>query len=185
MYLAHELTYAQADLKVQNIGVDLASEGGSPVGLDSAEAELEIDPFNTPVALRVYLNYKNTSPNALVGVKFRVQLLDTQGETRGIFLANDTGTVAAGGTSSQKWRKEGINPATRRLLARVLQVKFADGTTWSSDKLHEFSGDTAGGSPATPPPAAADSAQTATPGMLEPSMEEPALGHPINDKFEN
>jgi hypothetical protein len=185
MFLPYELTYAQADLKVQNVAIDLVQEGGSPVGIDSAEAELEFDPFNTPVALRAYVNYKNISPNAIVGVKFRLQLLDNQGETRGIFLANDTGTVETGGTGSQKWRKEGINPATKRLLARVLQVKFADGTTWSSDKLHEFSGDTAGGSPVTPPPAAADSAQTAIPGTLEPSGEEPALRHPINDKFEN
>ncbi len=152
--MPYELTYAQADSKVQNIAIELVAEGGSPIGLDSAEAELEIDQFNTAVALRVYLTYKNTSPHALVGVKFRVQLLDNQGAMCGTFLANDVGTVPAGGTSSQKWRKEGINPATRRLLARALQVKFADGTTWNSDKLHEFSGDTAGGSPGTPPPAA-------------------------------
>jgi hypothetical protein len=50
------ITYAQGDSKVQNIDCKSVQEIGSPVEIDSAEAELEIDPFNTPVAARIYVS---------------------------------------------------------------------------------------------------------------------------------
>jgi hypothetical protein len=140
------ITYAQGDSKVQNIDCKSVQEIGSPVEIDSAEAELEIDPFNTPVAARIYVSYQNKSSKELIAVKFRIQFLDGSGTLKTSFLAPDLGSVSPGDASKQKWRKEGIDPSTKELVVQVLQVEYSDGTTWSSRDLADRPRGTARGS---------------------------------------
>jgi hypothetical protein len=173
MTLPYTATYAQADSKVQTIEAKSVPEVGCPVGLDTSEAELELDPFNAPVAIRIYLNYRNNSSQTLAAVKFRVRFLDDQGETRGSFQADDERALLAGGAGTQKWRKEGIDPRTRKILVRVLQAKFADTTTWNSEKLQNQAGVTAGSSELTPPSATPQiNDKTPSSGSEPPSAQE-------------
>jgi hypothetical protein len=184
-------TYAQGVAKVQTIEAKSVPEAGCPVGLEGSEAELEIDPFNAPVAIRIYLTYRNNSTQQLAAVKFRARFLDEEGETRGNFQAYDEHPIPPGGTGSQKWRKEGIDPRTRKILVRVLQVKFIDATGWNSQKFQDQSGVTTGSSEQTPsvtppieqqtPPAITPSAaEQAPPAVTPPAVEQtpPAVTPP-------
>jgi hypothetical protein len=183
MTLPNIATYAQADSKVQTIEAKSVPEVGCPVGLDSSEAELEIDPFNAVVAIRIYLNYRNNSSQQLAAVKFRVRFLDEQGETCGNFQAEDARSVSPGGSGSQKWRKEGINPRTRSILVRVLQAKFADATTWNSEKLQSPGDVTAGSSDTTPPSVTPPTAETPPASSSEPSTGADDLKPKMDDPF--
>jgi hypothetical protein len=183
MTLPDIATYAQADSKVQTIEAKSLPEAGCPVGVDASEAELEIDPFNAPVAIRVYLNYRNNSSQQLVAVKFRARFLDGEGEACGSFQAEDARPLPAGGSGSQKWRKEGINPRTRKILVRVLQAKFADATTWSSEKLQGEGDVTAGSSDTTPPSVTPPTAEKAPPMSSETTGGAEDLKPKTDDDF--
>src|SRR6516162_7567928 len=123
---------AQNEIKVQSIDAQSLDEPGCPVSITSVRSELEIDPFQAPVAIRVYLDYKNDSTKTLEAVKFRFRLEDTQGENKRTYQASDTHIVAPGESAQAKLRREGIHPQVKRLLLRVLQVRFSDQATWQS-----------------------------------------------------
>jgi len=188
MFMPYTATNAQADLKVQPIDAKFDSEVGCPVSLDESEAEMEFDPFNAPVGLRLYLTYRNNSAKSLEAVKFRVQFLDDEGQVCGSFQANDERSVVGGGAGKQKWRKEGINPRTKKLAIRVLQTKFADTSNWTSERIGDYSGVTTGSSGLTPPSATPSTivpppAETTQPGSLEANPADQDLKPRQDDPF--
>lgn len=125
-------SYAQSETKVQAIDTQLVDEEGCPIIIKSARAELEIDPFQAPVAVRAYLEYRNDSDKAIEAVKFRFRLQDADGVNKGTYQASDTQIVSPGQTVFQKMRREGIRPKAARMLIRVLQLRFSDQSTWQS-----------------------------------------------------
>jgi hypothetical protein len=123
---------AQNEIKVQSIDSQALDEPGCPISIQSLRAELEVDPFQAPVAIRVYLNYKNDSPKTVEAVKFRFRLQDADGAHKLNYLASDTHIVPPGESAQEKLRHEGIPPQAKRLLLRVLQIRFSDQSTWQS-----------------------------------------------------
>jgi hypothetical protein len=135
-----------------------------------------MDPFDAPMDARVYVDYRNNSDRPVAAVKFRLRFVDAQNRDRGTFHAVDMVMVAPGGNHSIKAKRDfTLHPSVIGIKARVLQVKYADGTDWTSVKMQELaqppgasgSGGPAPGpsdSPAPPPePAASQPAPAAAP----------------------
>lgn len=128
-------SYAQSETKVQAIDTQLVDEEGCPIIIKSARAELEIDPFQAPVAVRAFLEYRNDSDKPIEAVKFRFRLQDAEGTNKGTYQASDTQLVSPGQSALQKMRREGIRPKVARMLIRTLQIRFCDQSTWQSTHL--------------------------------------------------
>ena len=173
MIIASNACYAQTEAKVQPIQSEFVTENNCPLHGGPLKTDFEIDPFNQPIALRVYLDYQNGTAKTIVAIKFRVRFVDAEGTTRGSFQAFDTRPLAAGQSASQKWRREGIDPHTSRILVRTLQVKFDDASTWESEKIQSTDEDTAGGSLPFEPAGRIDPipAQTLEPKPLSPGSD--------------
>jgi hypothetical protein len=173
MIIASNACYAQSEAKVQPIQSDFVTENNCPLHGGPLKTDLEIDPFNQPIAARVYLDYQNGTAKTIVAIKFRVRFVDGDGQTRGSFQAFDTRPLAAGQSASQKWRREGIDPHTSRILVRALQVKFDDASIWESEKIQSNDKDTAGGSLPSEPAGRIEPtpAQTLEPKPLSPAPE--------------
>jgi hypothetical protein len=62
-------------------------------------------------------------------------LQDKDGTHGRTYQSIDAHLVQPGQIGTEKFRKEGIDPRSTQLLVRVLQVKFADSSTWQSAKL--------------------------------------------------
>jgi len=127
--------YAQSALKVQTVEAKPVGEPGCPVSISAVRADLEIDAFDVPQALRVYIDYKNESEKTTEAVKFRVRLLDGEGTNRGTYQSSDVHSLTLGQTAFQKSRREGIDPKVKQVLVRLLEVKFSDGSLWQSTHL--------------------------------------------------
>ena len=116
-------------------------EPDSPVEVTSIRSVLEIDPFDAPIASRVYITYKNISQKPIAAVKFRIRYSNAAGKDLGTFHAPD-GTamgVSPATSRSSKWRKEGgLHPDISTFKVRVLQVKFTDGSQWQSVRLKQL-----------------------------------------------
>ena len=123
---------SQNELKGQPIDSQVVEEPGCPISVKAIRAELDIDPFQTAVAIRVYLDYKNDSDKTVEAVKFRFRLQDAQGANKGTYQASDTHIVPPGETAQEKLRREAIHPQVKRLLLRVLQIRFSDQSSWQS-----------------------------------------------------
>lgn len=123
---------AQNEIKVQSVDSQALDEPGCPISIKSVRSDLEIDPFQAPVAIRVYLDYKNESAKTVEAVKFRFRLEDAQGEHKRNYQASDAHIVPPGESAQEKLRREGIPPQAKRLLLRVLQVRFSDRSSWQS-----------------------------------------------------
>lgn len=125
----------------------------------SAKVDLEVDAFDTPIAARVYLDYRNVGDRVINAVKFRVGYIDARGKVRGTFHAPDGNVLSPGGSASQKWRGERVDPRVQAVKVRTLQVKYADGSIWQSAKMNNVvtpDGDTGdGGGAVAPEPAPA------------------------------
>ncbi len=139
------------------------TESGCPVQVVSAKTLLEIDPIGAPMACRIYIDYKNTSERTVSGVKFKIGYIDSEENIRGTFHAPDGHQLAPGATASAKWRGDKVDPRTARVMIRVLVARYADGSSWESDKLKGLapgtggSSSTAGGSPSGTGQAGGDS----------------------------
>lgn len=114
------------------MSVKCISEEGCPVAVDSARAEAQIDPFSKPVALKIFIDYRNNTDKAISAVKFRVLYLDGSGQERGRFLAIQEAMVSPRGHSSEKFRAEKIHPNLAGLALLPIAVKFGDGSSWES-----------------------------------------------------
>jgi hypothetical protein len=123
---------AQNEIKVQSVDSQALDEPGCPISIKSVHSDLEVDPFQAPVAIRVYLDYKNESTKTVEAVKFRFRIEDAQGEHKRNYQASDTHIVPPGESAQEKLRREGIPPQAKRLLLRVLQVRFSDQSSWQS-----------------------------------------------------
>lgn len=110
------------------------SEPGCPVDVISARTTLEIDAVGTPMACRIYIDYKNISSKPLSGVKFRVGYVDAEDQVRGTFHAPDGAVVEPGGTGHGKWRGDKVDPRTKSIMIRGLMARYSDGTMWESEK---------------------------------------------------
>lgn len=133
-------------------------EEGCPVEVSSAKTQMEVDPFGTPCACRVYIDYRNIGEKPVNGVKFRLGYVDIDGKIGGLFHAPDGKLVSPGGQASGKWRGEKVSPTTKLVKIRVLLVRFSDGSLWKSQKLEALEAQENGAS-GTQVPDPADSAQ--------------------------
>jgi hypothetical protein len=147
-----------------------------PIGISESSAQIEVDPFNTPVAIRIFLTYQNNGTKNIGAAKFRFRLVDGNGKDLGTFQASDAKGAAPGQTGSEKWRKEGIDPHASSLKARVLAVKFDDGDSWESEKYAEYV-------PATTDGSGGNSNPTATTPLQAPAVmqNQPAEGFSSED----
>jgi hypothetical protein len=150
--------------------MDFVTEAGCPISITESSVQFEMDPFNAPVAMRIFVTYQNNGTKNIGAAKFRFRLLDSDGKDRGTFQASDAKGAAPSQTGSEKWRKEGIDPHTTHLKARVLAVKFDDGSNWESEKFAEYVPATTDGSAGTPAPQA-----------LPPVLNQPAEGFSSDD----
>jgi len=154
--------------------MDFITEAGCPISISESTVQFEMDPFNAPVALRIFLTYQNNGSKNISAAKFRFRLLDNDEKDRTTFQASDAKGAAPGQTGSEKWRKEGIDPKATHLKARVLAVKFDDGTSWESEKFGEYT-------PATTPDTTYGSAGNSAPQALPPVINQPAEGFSSDD----
>ncbi len=139
--------YAQVPTKVRSIGVDFVPEAGCPVEPTNIRCELDVDPFDAPMDARVYVDYKNNSDRPVAAVKFRLRFVDAQNRDRGTFHAVDMYAVPPQGVHGLKAKRDfTLHPAVIGVKARVLQVKYADGSDWVSAKMAELA--QPGGAPA-------------------------------------
>lgn len=134
----HTFSYVQAQEKVRSLQSEFILEPGCPINVSGVRTELDLDPFNAPFDARIYIDYVNNSDRPVGAVKFRVRFCDAQGNDRGTFHAPDIALSMPGGTHSQKWKYEKVDPRTASVKIRALQVKFQDGTSWQSAKMQEL-----------------------------------------------
>jgi hypothetical protein len=137
---AYPCCYAQNTPKVQALATKILVEPGCPVSIQDAHATLEIDPFQTPVALQIYLNYKNDASQPVQAVKFRVEPMNGEGTAGRSYQASVLRTIACGQDDTQLYRREGIDPKTAQVQVRIVEVKFADNSLWQSPHLHDARG---------------------------------------------
>lgn len=140
------------------------------MSLTKVNAILEVDPFGAPTATKIYLTYTNNASQPISAVKFRCRYSDAEGKDKGTFHAHDGVTVEAGGSRSQKWKREGgLHPNIAGFQIRILQVKFSDGSVWASARMKELlqAGDQSEAQ-ASPPPQQAQEQQ------LAPAYQTPA-----------
>jgi len=131
--------YAQSAGRVRNLAVDFVPEGGCPVEPTNIRCELDVDPFDAPMDARVYVDYRNNSDRAVAAVKFRLRFVDARNVDKGTFHAVDMTLVAPQGSHGLKAKKDfTLHPAVVALKARVLQVKYQDGSDWTSTKMQEL-----------------------------------------------
>lgn len=129
---------AQEPVKVRPLQAEFLAEPGSPIDVTLAKTELDLDPFDIPLASRIYIDYKNISDRPVSAVKFRIRFTDESGKDRGTFHAPDMSPIGPGQQRSQKWRHEKVDPRSTQIKVRALQVKFADGSSWQSTKMQEL-----------------------------------------------
>ncbi len=111
-------------------------EGGCPVDIVSAKAFLDLNSFGAPEYSRVYITYKNVSGKNVYSVNFRVRYSNEEGANLGTFQGSRTATVTPDGEGSEKWKKAGgLNPKITSYKVRILQVKFEDGSQWTSEAM--------------------------------------------------
>lgn len=111
------------------------SEAGCPISFDSVKTQMEVDTFGTPVACRVYIDYRNGAPAPINAVRFRIGYIDAEGHVCGLFHGPDSKLLEPGAQTSSKWRGEKVSPTTKQVKLRVLMVRFADGVVWESEKM--------------------------------------------------
>ncbi|MBS2008830.1 MAG: hypothetical protein JST01_17400 [Cyanobacteria bacterium SZAS TMP-1] len=105
----------------------------------SIRCELDVDPFDAPMDARVYVEYRNNSDRPVSAVKFRLRFVDAQNRDRGTFHAVDMAPVSPGGQHGLKAKRDfTLHPAVIAVKARVLQVKYGDGSDWVSTKMQEL-----------------------------------------------
>lgn len=161
---------AQDQSKVRTLTVQFVPEAECPIYVTAARTELDLDPFGAPMDARTYVDYKNVSDRPLVAVKFRVGFYDQDGKNHGTFHAPDGRSIEPGGQGSQKWRSEKVDPRTTAVKMRVLEVRFADGSSWQSIKMKEV----------VQPSEAAGGVQTDGGGSsLPPANLPPSAGQPF------
>jgi hypothetical protein len=117
------------------LGVQILPEEGSPVAVNSVRAEADLDPFGVPTDIRTYADYKNVSSKPVVGVKFRIRYIDSEGKDRGTFHAPHACSIAPGMTATEKWKRDKVDPRVVGMMIRVMAVKFSDGSLWESSKV--------------------------------------------------
>jgi hypothetical protein len=149
--LPYASVYAQTPAKVRSIPIDFVTEGGCPVAPSTMRCELDVDPFDAPMDARVYLDYRNNSDRPLSAVKFRLRFVDAEGRDRGTFHVVDPYPVSPQAGHGVKAKRDfTLHPAVVALKVRVLQVKYGDGSDWSSEKMKELArpASAGGGAPA-------------------------------------
>jgi len=159
------LLYVHAQEKVRTLQCEAIPEPGCPITVSQARTELDLDPFGAPLAARIYIDYANSSQQEVAAVKFRIRFVDPQGNDRGTFHAPDAFLAPPGAVRSQKWKYERVDPRITDLKIRVLQVRFADGSSWQSAKMQELANPPGSTGSSTGPQdgAGSDKAPTATP----------------------
>lgn len=141
LLVASQPTFAE-DLRTVNN--QIKGELGCPVEVISAKTVLEIDPIGTPMACRIYLDFKNTSAKTITGLKFRIGYVDSEDQVRGSFHAPDGHMLEPGASSNNKWKGEKVDPRTTSVVIRPLVARFSDGSMWESEKLKEMAPGTGG-----------------------------------------
>lgn len=130
--------YGQVPGKVRSLDVEFVPEPGCPVAVTNGRAELDLDPFDMPIDARIYIDYKNISERAISAVKFRLRICDAENNDRGTWHASDMELLAPGGSGTEKWKHERIDPRSICLKVRILQVKYQDNSGWMSSKMAEL-----------------------------------------------
>jgi hypothetical protein len=130
--------YAQAPAKVRNVAVDFIPEPGCPIGPMAMRCELDCDAFDAPMDARVYLDYKNNSDRPVSAVKFRLRFVDGEQKDRGTFHVLGPAAAPQGVGGVKAKRDITLHPSIVGLKVRVLQVKYGDGTDWTSVKMQEL-----------------------------------------------
>ena len=127
---------AQTASSSRPVAAEFFPEEGCPVKLESVKAILDLDPFDAPIASRIYITYKNVSNRPISAVKFRVRYSDDEKKDKGTFHAPDIHPLPPGQVRSQKWKRDGgLHPSIASFQIRVLQVRFSDGANWNSKRL--------------------------------------------------
>ncbi len=132
---------------MRTVNNQVKGEVGCPVEVISAKTVLEIDPIGTPMACRIYLDFRNTSAKTITGVKFRIGYVDSEDQIRGSFHAPDGHMLEPGASSKNQWKGEKVDPRTVSVVIRPLVARYADGSKWQSAKMEELAPGT-GGDPA-------------------------------------
>lgn len=121
----------------KSLPVEIIPEPDSPVIIESAKTELDLDDFGSPVAARTYVEYKNSSKRPIAAVRFRLRYVDSSGKDRGVFHAPHAAIVSPGSEAEGKWKGR-VVPGIAALKVRPLSVRFTDGTDWKSTKMIEI-----------------------------------------------
>lgn len=150
----------------------LVPEAGCPVEVSSAKTQMEVDPFGTPCACRVYIDYRNVGEKPVNGVKFRLGYVDADDKMSGTFHAPDGKLVSPGTQASGKWRGERVSPTTKLIKIRVLLVRYTDGSLWKSAKLEAMEAEeNAAAGMAAPIPASSAQIDPGSAAQADPSGE--------------
>lgn len=120
--------------EMKDIRTEVINEAGCPIAVDSATSQLELDPFGTPMAARIYIDYRNACEKPIAAVKFRIGYVNAEGQLLGTFHAPHTMPLTPGAKTSEKWRGDRLDPRTSLIKIRTLIVKFTDGSRWESEK---------------------------------------------------
>jgi hypothetical protein len=116
----------------------LVPEEGCPIQVTGVRTVLDLDPFDSPVDGKIYINYKNaTADKTIDAVKFRIRFTDAAGTDVGTFQAPDGAVLGPGLERTQKWKRDSVDPRAMGVKIRVLIVRFTDGSMWQSNKLQE------------------------------------------------
>lgn len=170
--------HSQAQPELRRMSPQFVTEAGCPVEVTAASTELEVDPFGQPIAARHYIDWSNASSQPVVAVKFRIGYVLDDGNVQTMAAAwpmsSGATPQAPGSQVSYKWRGERVDAKTRSVKIRVLQVKFADGSEWASEKVKS-----ATSRPAAP--AGFEPLQPDTPGLDQIADRSPGSPVPLTD----
>lgn len=129
---------SQTTPELKKLNPQFVTEPGCPVEVVGATTAFEIDGFGTPMAARHYIDYRNIGGRPIAAVKFRIAYVAEDGKIHQPYLnAPDAHPLEPGGTASQKWRGDKVDPKTAAVKIRVLMVKFSDGSVWESQKVNQ------------------------------------------------
>lgn len=130
--------YSQTGEKTRDMQSVLVPEDGCPIQVTGVRSVLDLDPFDAPIDGKIYINYKNATPDRTIdAVKFRIRFTDAAGNDVGTFQASDGAVLAPGLERTQKWKRDSVDPRAAVVKIRILQVRFTDGVMWQSIKFQD------------------------------------------------
>ena len=121
------------DIKSRDLPFTIEKTNSPPINITDFSAKLISDSFDVNQAIRLYLNYENTSQMSINAIQLRFVLYDNNNNIVKSFLGSDNNLVLPNQTGSQKWQFQGMINSCSKLQVKLLKVKFDDGRIWQSN----------------------------------------------------